>query len=616
MCGINGIFAWHGDAPAVDRDELRRTRDHMAPRGPDGTGEWLSDDGRVGMGHRRLAFIDLSPAGLQPMPSRDGRLQLVFNGEIYNYRALRRRLEDQGASFVSQSDSEVILELYARKGAAMVSDLRGMFSIAIWDAERHELFLARDPMGIKPLYYHDDGRSIRFASQVKALVAGGAIHGGVEPAALTGFYLWGSVPEPWTIRQNVFALPAGHTMLVTRDGVGAPRRYHSIAGVYRDAERDGRAVGEEAIAAALADSVAHHLVSDVPIGCFLSAGVDSGALLGLMRDAGASNVQTVTLGFEEFRGRADDEGALAAEVARHYGMPHAIRLIGEQEFRDDLPRILHAMDQPSIDGVNSWFVSKAATEMGCKGAVSGLGGDELFGGYPSFRDLPSWTAKFGIAGRARPIGALARHLLSGFGAGLPGGPKAAGMLEYGGSYPGAYLLRRGLFMPWELPDLLDRDLVSIGLARLGEGLGAAGALDPEPATAFGKVATLESALYMRNQLLRDTDWASMAHSLEVRVPLVDAVLLEAVAPAMVGKGAVPGKGPLARAPKLPLPDAIANRRKTGFSTPVGSWVESLIAGTPSPALVRTAKAPWARRWAFHIASQQAWGAADGIRVAN
>ena len=591
MCGINGIFAYHGDAPAIDRDELTRTRDHMAARGPDGTGEWISSDGRVGMGHRRLAFIDLSDAGLQPMPSQDGRLMLVFNGEIYNYRALRRELEAQGVAFVSESDSEVILHLYARKGAAMVSELRGMFAIAIWDAEKRQLFFARDPMGIKPLYYHDDGRSIRFASQVKALVAGGAIRGGIEPAALTGFYLWGSVPEPWTIREGVFALPAGCTMLIDADGAGEPQRYHSIAGIYRDAEREGRATSDEEIAAALADSVAHHLVSDVPIGCFLSAGVDSGALLGLMRDCGAANVQTVTLGFEEFRGRPDDEGALAAQVARHYGMPHQIRLVGEAEFREDLPKILHAMDQPSIDGVNTWFVSKAAAEMGCKGAVSGLGGDELFGGYPSFRDLPNWTARLGWA---RPVGALARTALTAVGAGRFGiNPKAAGLLEYGGSYAGAYLLRRGLFMPWELPKLLDRDLVRRGLERLGPGYGVLRVLDPEPATAFGKVATLESALYMRNQLLRDTDWASMAHSLEVRVPLVDAVLLETVAPAMVHPGAGHGKQVLGRAPKLPLPDAIVNRPKTGFTTPIGRW----IAGD-APAKRRE---PWARTLARQLA---------------
>jgi len=235
-----------------------------------------------------------------------------------------------------------------------------------------------------------------------------------------------------------------------------------------------------------------------------------------------------------------------------------------------------------------------------------LGGDELFGGYPSFRDLPSWTAKFAIA---RPFGRVARTVLSGIGAERFGiNPKAAGMLEYGGSYAGAYLLRRGLFMPWELPELLDRDVIRVGLERLGPNFGVPHRHTPfGPATAFGKVATLESSLYMRNQLLRDTDWASMAHSLEVRVPLVDATLLETTAVAMTAPGATLGKGPLARAPKLPLPEAVTRRAKTGFSTPVGSWVDSMIAGGSAPALVNSARAPWARRWAFHVASQQAWG---------
>ncbi|MEI9852624.1 MAG: asparagine synthase (glutamine-hydrolyzing) [Sphingomonas sp.] len=605
MCGINGIFARAGSTPAVDPEELARTRDHMAARGPDGAGLWLSPDRRIGFGHRRLAIIDLSDAGAQPMASADGRLTLVFNGEIYNYRALRAELEREGAIFASHSDSEVILHLYARRGAAMVRELRGMFALAIWDAAAGELFLARDPLGIKPLYYHDDGRALRFASQVKALVAGGAVPAEIEPAGLAGFYLWGSVPEPWTIHRDVFALPAGHTMLADASGVRPPQRYHSVAETYARAEHE--AADPAGLAAALLDSTAHHLVADVAVGCFLSAGVDSGALLGLMRDAGANAVQTVTLGFEEFQGRHDDESGLAAVVARHYGMPHRLRTVSQAEFRDDLPRILEAMDQPTIDGVNSWFVSKAARELGLKVAVSGLGGDELFGGYPSFHDLPSWTSKFA---HARPIGTLARQLLSGFGAERLGlSPKAAGMLEHGGSWTGAYLLRRGLFMPWELPDLIGRDLARAGIERLGEGHGAARAFaDAEPASAFGKVATLETALYMRNQLLRDTDWASMAHSLEVRVPLVDPVLLAHTARAMTGAGAETGKGALARAPSKPLPDAILHRRKTGFSTPVGRWAVAMVDAGSAPALVAGARTPWARRWAWHVGARAGLGA--------
>ena len=236
MCGINGIFAYHYAANGVDRAELERTRDHMAARGPDGLGAWIDADGRVGLGHRRLAIIDLSEAASQPMVSADGKLVITFNGEIYNYRELRSGLEAKGHVFRSQSDTEVLLHLYARKGDAMVRDLRGMFAFAIWDVERRTLFLARDPYGIKPLYYCEDGWTFRFASQVKALLAGGAIAGDRNPAGQVGFYLFGSVPEPFTTYREVRALPAGTTLVV--DGIGAhePRRYHSIAQVYCDTE--------------------------------------------------------------------------------------------------------------------------------------------------------------------------------------------------------------------------------------------------------------------------------------------------------------------------------------------------------------------------------------------
>lgn len=572
MCGINGIFAHSRSASPVSETELIASRDHMRRRGPDGAGAWIDPDARVGLGHRRLSIIDLSPTGAQPMANHDGSLMLTFNGEIYNYKAIRAELIAEGAVFASESDSEVLLQLYERRGADMLKGVRGMYAFAIWDARRQELFVARDPLGIKPLYYADDGGTFRFGSQVKALMAGGAIPVEIEPAAATGFYLWGSVPEPWTIYRGVHALPAGCTLTVTRDGPAKLRRFHSVAQSYLDAERDAADLSDAEIAAALADSVAHHLVSDVPVGCFLSAGIDSGALLGLIRDAGQTDTQTVTLGFEEFRGLPNDETVLAAQVAKHYGAKHHVRMVGEKEFADELPTILGAMDQPSIDGINSWFVSKAAHEIGLKVVVSGLGGDELFGGYPSFRDLPNWAGKFGFARHVRPLGALARVVAQGVGPERLGmHPKAAGMLEYGGSYAGGYLLRRGVFMPWELGGMIDRDMLRDGLERLGAGYGVGYALDPEPRMPFGKVATLETALYMRNQLLRDTDWASMAHSLEVRVPLVDPVLLATIAPAMVARG-VRGKGVLAAAPSIPLPDAVTNRSKTGFYTPVDQWI--------------------------------------------
>jgi asparagine synthase (glutamine-hydrolysing) len=228
MCGIAAIFAHSPDAPSVERGELVSIRDRMLSRGPDGAGEWISPDQRVGLAHRRLAIIDLSPTGAQPMASSDGRFVITFNGEIYNYRELRHRLEQGGCQFRSQSDTEVLLHLYAEKGADLVNDLRGMYAFAIWDARERGLFLARDPFGIKPLYYADDGRTIRVASQVKALLQSQHIDTAPEPAGHVGFFVWGSVPEPFTLYRGIRALPAGNTMRIDASGCGGPKSFCSV----------------------------------------------------------------------------------------------------------------------------------------------------------------------------------------------------------------------------------------------------------------------------------------------------------------------------------------------------------------------------------------------------
>lgn len=607
MCGINGIFAYHYAANPIDPAELERTRDYMAARGPDGAGRWVDGEGRIGFGHRRLSIIDLSEAGAQPMASADGRLVITFNGEIYNHVALRRALEAKGHVFRSKSDTEVLLHLYADRGEAMVRDLRGMFAFAIWDAERRALLLARDPYGIKPLYYADDGWTFRFASQVKALVAGGELPRDVEPAGLVGFYLFGSVPEPFTIWAGVRSLPAGTTLVVDRRGASAPRQYHRIAEVYRDAATNAEPDGSsERLVAALRESVRDHLVADVPVGAFLSAGVDSGALIGLMRDAGAGEIKTVTVAFEEFRGKAQDEAPLAAKVARLYGTDHTTRLVTRSEFEADLPRILEAMDQPSIDGINTWFVAKAARERGLKVAISGVGGDELLGGYPSFQEIPRWVRWLRLPSAVPFLGGAVRRLAAPAANALGSSPKAAGMLEFGGSYAGAYHLKRGLFMPWELPRVLDRDVIAAGLRRLEPLRHIEQCMRPMPETAFARVASLEASLYMRNQLLRDTDWSSMAHSLEVRVPLVDSVLLGAAARHTRALASGAGKAMLARSPSMPLPQEIVGRRKTGFTTPVAEWMQNLISANDGATGIGAPDGnPWARGWSNFIARRTA-----------
>jgi asparagine synthase (glutamine-hydrolysing) len=608
MCGIAGIYAYHYAANPVDQGELRMIRDHMAARGPDGLGEWHSQDRRVGLGHRRLTIIDLSERGTQPMASADGKLVVTFNGEIYNFRQLRASLEAKGYAFRTQTDTEVLLHLYAEKGEAMVNDLRGMFAFGLWDENKRALLLARDPYGIKPLYYADDGWTLRFASQVKALLAGGKVSRDQEPAGWVGFCLFGSVPEPFTTYQEVRALPAGSTLWVDRVGTHQVKQYFSIAEIYRNAEVRPAANRESdaqlVVREALLDSVRHHLVADVPVGAFLSSGIDSGALVGLMRDAGQSDIQTVTLAFEEFRGRSEDEAPLAAEIAQQYGTRHMTRIVTEREFREDLPKIMEAMDQPTIDGLNTWFVSKAARELGLKVAISGLGGDELFGGYRAFRDIPLCVRTLAIPSRVPGLGDAARWLMSGLSKVRPMfSPKAAGLVKYGGTYAGAYLLRRGVFMPWELEAILGLHTTQMGLRRLNALGQIERLLRPSPKSGFAKVAVLESGLYMRNQLLRDTDWASMAHSLEVRVPLVDVRLLREMATVST-KRVVASKHVLANSPRFPLPRKVAERPKTGFTTPIHAWLQRdtrIQRWRQSPSLAITT-CTWARRWAFEVAA--------------
>ncbi len=599
MCGINGIFAYHPASGAPKNAELVATRDAMRARGPDGTGEWWSDDRRYGAGHRRLSIIDLSDRALQPMVSTDGRYVVVFNGEIYNFPTLRAELEAQGVRFRTTSDTEAILHLYARDGTEMVRRLRGMFAFGIWDNLKRGLFLARDPYGIKPMYTANDGWSFRFASQVKALLAGGQVSRDPEPAGIVGFHLFGSVPEPFTLYREIRALPAGHTQWVDAEGPREPRPFSNLAAILAEGARHAAPAGElrEHVREAALDSVRAHMLADVEVGAFLSAGVDSGSLLGLMRDAGQRDIRTITLAFEQFRGTEEDEAPLAARVAERYGAQHIVRHVGEQEFIDDLPAILAAMDQPSIDGVNTWFVSKAAKEAGLKVAISGLGGDELLAGYPSFAEMPRWRRRFGPFAAVPGLGRLARMLIRALAPGIARRrPKSLGLLEFADSWPGAYLLRRGLFLPYELAQIAGPDVTREGLRRLQPLRRLASTLSPDPGSDVGRVCALESANYMRNQLLRDADWAGMAHSLEIRVPLVDATLLKALAPSIGGLTQAAGKAALANAPSLPLPDEIVKRAKTGFGVPTRSWMAK-AAGLRLPAAeAGEPKGLVSRRW--------------------
>ena len=594
MCGIAAIFAYHQDAPPVDRASLTAMHESLAPRGPDGEGLWFAAENRVAFAHRRLSIIDLSDSGAQPMASADGAFRIVYNGEIYNYRELREELIASGAVFVSDSDTEVLLHLYARKGPAMVDALRGMFAFAIWDERRKGLFLARDPYGIKPLYFADDGKTVRVASQVKALLAGGDIDTAPAPAGHAGFFLFGYVPEPHTLYRGIEALPSGGSLWIDTSGRGTPRRWFDLTAEI--AEAAAAPFDRGALNQALRDSVRHHLIADVPVGVFLSAGRDSATLVALASEIKGASLQTVTLGFEEYRGTADDEVPLAEEIARAYGTQHTTRHINAGDFRSSAAHLFAAMDQPSIDGVNTYFVSKATHDAGLKVALSGLGGDELFGGYQNFGQIPKLVRGLSPFRLLPGLGQLLRWASAPV-MGRMTSPKYAGLVEYGARYGDAYLLRRALFMPWELTSVMDPDLAREGLKDLDVRTRLRDTAAPLK-TARAKLTALESAWYMRNQLLRDSDWAGMAHSLEIRVPLVDIALLRAVAPMLNGPQP-PTKADMAASPAQPLPARILNRPKTGFSIPVRDWLGGgSLEGAP-----RDTSPRGLRGWAQHLYGQ-------------
>jgi asparagine synthase (glutamine-hydrolysing) len=573
MCGINGILRLRDDAAAVVPEELRRTRDSMVSRGPDGCGEWLAPDGRVGLGHRRLAIIDLSDAGAQPM-SRDGRYWIVFNGEIYNYRELRAELSSRHA-FRSHSDTETILALFSEEGLKGLARLRGMFALAIWDEQEKTLLLARDPNGIKPLYYASDGKHLRFASQVKALVAGGEVSPRVDSAGVCGFLIWGAVPEPWTIYETVKALPAGHLLLAGPRGIGGPE---ALAPSSVPAQSTDMAI-------AIEESVAAHLVADVPVAIFLSAGLDSTVIAAIARRHLRDAPVTVTLRFREFAGTPDDEGPLAAEVARDLGTRHVERWIDRDEFIAGWDESVRAMDQPSIDGFNTFWVCKAAFEAGVKVALSGLGGDELLGGYPSFHDVPAWHRWGRVAARVPGL----QRMWPAFARLRARQPKLRGFVRYASTLEGCYLLRRGLFLPEELPEILEPSVARRGLEAY-EPVSAISNLTPPCRSDWESVHHLESTLYMRNQLLRDADWASMAHSVEVRVPFVDAWLQQSARTSAFALPRREGKAGIVRRLAAELPVAIFDRPKTGFRLPTTSWLADGVGRQGSRGLAQRALA--------------------------
>lgn len=574
MCGLAGAMLSPDFSASSDGHRaVERMCNAMSSRGPDAAGYWQANNAPVFLGHRRLSIVDLDARANQPFVSDCGNYVIVFNGEIYNFLELRSPLLEQGEVFRTTSDTEVILRLYIREGAQMLARLRGMFAIAIWDTRKKTCFLARDPYGIKPLYVVRTRAGWLFASQVKALLSSGLVSDVTDTLGEASFWMLGSVAGPRTWFKDISEIPPGSWAEINGEGkFTRPESYWNIGESWSVSPQDvGREEVLERVRQALLESVKYHLVADVPVGVFLSGGIDSGALAGMMVECGARQLTGVTIAYDEFSGTHDDEVPIAAQIARHYGIEHVIRRVTRAEFEADLPEIIASMDQPSIDGINTWYASKAVAETGLKVVVSGVGGDELFLGYDGFRQIPPLVGAARAIGHI-PAGMAVGRLLANMQAKRTGNQRWRHAPQWLQTVGGGWWLRRSTCAPEELPKLMGRPSVNMPPDdRLPE-LWLADMVGKLPRDPVLALAQIESMTYLRNQLLRDSDWASMAHSVELRTPLVDAHLLKRVAPLLRQFRTFPNKTLLALAPVKPLPEEIITRRKTGFSIPVNTWI--------------------------------------------
>ncbi len=535
-------------------------------RGPDDQGlETIRGSaGPLTIGFRRLAIIDLSPAGHQPMYDPATGNWIVFNGEIYNFRELRAELQALGETdWRSTSDTEVILKAYRRFSERCLERIHGMFAFAIWDAGRERLLLARDRLGIKPLYYHYDAGRLIFASELRAILASGMVAAVPSVDAVDSYLELGAVQEPLTMIEGVRSLGAGAFAIVTAKGF-AEQSYWNLTSFVGAAGQADEATAIPRVRTILEQAVARHLIADVPVGVFLSGGLDSTSLVALSRLAATQPPRTLSVVFDEPTYSERRFSKLAAET---FHTIHTEIHLSAEELRDQLEPALAAADQPTVDGINTYVVSRAAKLAGLKVVLSGLGGDELFAGYPSFR----WNRRLRLARRVpvavrRPLAALARRPL----ANNDGWSK---LIDWLGEPDdsAAYLILRRLFGPAARAALLGGYRRNGAAPRQGVNV----AID-DP---INEISCFELSYYMRNMLLRDSDAMSMAHSIELRVPMLDDALVEYVLglPGRIKLSDKQVKPLLAKALGSDLPAEIVNRRKAGFELPFQAWLRGPLA---------------------------------------
>jgi asparagine synthase (glutamine-hydrolysing) len=563
MCGIAGIYSAKPDQQRAVA--VRAMNNSIAHRGPDDEGYY--NDDFVALAHRRLAILDLSPAGHQPMHDSTQRYEIIFNGEIYNFKEVRKELPNY--PFQTQSDTEVILAAYQEWGPYCLHRFNGMFAFALWDKEEQSLFIARDRLGIKPLYYTETNGSWLFASEIRAILASGLVNKKLNRNVLAEFFMYQTVHAPRTLISNVNMLLPGHYMILKNGAMHitrwwSPKENYSVASqakTYKEVCKDVQQL--------LTAAVERRLISDVPFGAFLSGGIDSSAVVGMMSRIQQQSVKTFTIAFGE---KEFSEAGFAKQVANKFKTDHTEFLLKPEDFLKALPVALNALDHPSGDGPNSYIVSQLTRKHGVTMALSGLGGDELFAGYPVFNrslQIEEYNWLFSIPA---PLRRLMGSVVATLKPGIASEKLAQLLRNKDGSLYQTFPVSRQVGLPKHVTALTGsrhetdalREILERELSNRGSKL-----------PTLSKVSVAEITTYMQNVLLRDTDQMSMAVALEVRVPFLDYELVEYVLgipdefkrPVFPKKLLVDSLGDL-------LPDEVIHRKKMGFVFPWELWLKN------------------------------------------
>jgi asparagine synthase (glutamine-hydrolysing) len=574
MCGIAGLIDFsNGKLPGYENHSgkvLRVMLDHLRHRGPDDRGEErfeVEDGSPVYLGHQRLSIIDLTKMGHQPMPNDSQSVWISTNSEIYNFKELREELKGKNYSFRSKSDTEVLLKAYEEWGVGCLLKLRGMFAFAIWDADKKSLFLARDRLGIKPLYYFSSPECFLFASEVRALTATEIPETSLNTTGLFHFLSFGSLSAPDTLWESIKELSPGHYLLVSPKTIQVTKYWDPL-------DSHENPTGADLLKNTLKDAVKLRQVSDVSLGAFLSGGIDSSAVVSLMDQETDSSVETLSVVFKE---PDYDESVYSDKVVQQMGTRHRTLEINESELVSALPEAISAMDQPTVDGINTFLISKCARQAGWKVALSGIGGDELFGGYDSFQWAPK-LSKF-----EKYLGALPRswsifmgNCLKRFLPASDRNSKLAHLVSGQISGSHSYFLMRALFCEDRVRSLFrdnnsaDNEILK-HLQKTRQQVDSLSALHP-----LKQISYLELTHYLSNTLLRDTDMMSMAHGLEIRVPLIDHRLVELIfsIPPEIQFARPPKKSLLVKSLPHALPSEIVHRKKMGFTLPFEHWMRN------------------------------------------